>query len=150
MKTGRFKQIKTKQSNRILDRSPQTQMLLYDYTPVAVLDFHPESLPWGWFPFGLERDSTSVVSYGPVLPFALAIAIGKFDSSLYRFCHSFAQQFTRRYFNLLDLDFRANSISAVKGFPGRFDSPNIVINLRIGPSADNLPETAAINREAIV
>jgi hypothetical protein len=136
VKSGRFK-IPPKQSKRILTRSPRTQLLLYDHNPVPVLDYLPDSGPWNWYRYS---DSRSPVSHGPVLPFDLAIAIGQFDGSLYRYCHSFAQQFTRRYFNLLDLDFRTKAIETVKGLPGKFQSPRIILVLRIASRPENLPE----------
>jgi hypothetical protein len=114
VKSGRFKPPR-KQSKRILARSPKTQLLLYDGTPVPVLEDVSDSGPWNWYPYS-EQTSRTPISYGPVLPFDLAIALGHFDGSLYLpYCHSFAQQFTRRFFNLLDLDFSA--IKAVKGIP---------------------------------
>jgi hypothetical protein len=107
VKSGRFK-VPPKQSKRILTRSPRTQLLLYDQNPVPVLDYLPDAGPWNWYPYSDHDSRRSPVSHGPVLPFDLAIAIGQFDGSLYRYCHSFAQQFTRRYFNLLDLESHGN------------------------------------------
>lgn len=138
-KSGKFT-MRSKQSKRILTQSPHTQLLLYDHNPVPVLDYFPNSMAWGWVPYPRDPELRSVISYGPLLPFNLAAAIGQYDGSLYRFCHSFSQQFTRRYFSLLDLDFRTGAIQAVKGFPGKFGSPNIILTLRIAATEEDLPE----------
>lgn len=135
--SSKFKQVREKQCIRQLERSPQTRLLLYDYRPAVVLDYPAEVSHWSRFPaWSYRRDSRSLVSHGPNLPLELAVTIGKYDDSLYRFCYSFSQQFTRRYFNLLDLDFSEKAIQAVKGFPSKLGRPNIVMVIRIaeGPA----------------
>lgn len=135
-KSSEFKQVREEQCRRQLERSPQTRLLLYDYRPAVVLDYPPDASHWSRFPaWFYRRDSRGLVSHGPNLPLQLAMAIGQFDDSLYRFCYSFPQQFTRRYFNLLDLDFSEKAIQAVKGFPGSLGSPNIVMVIRIAEGA---------------
>jgi hypothetical protein len=131
-KSSQFKQIREEQCKRQLERSPQTRLLLYDYRPAVVLDFPPTASHWSRFPgWFYQRDSRALVSHGPTLPLQLAVALGRYDDSLYRFCNAFSQQFTRRYFNLLDLDFSEKAIQSVKGFPGGLGSPNIVMVIRI-------------------
>lgn len=143
--SSKFKQVRKKQCRTLLRRSPQTRLLLYDYRPAVVLDYPPER-GLSRFPiWTYRRDSRNLVSHGPNLPLSLAVTIGQFDDSLYRFCHSFSQQFTRRYFNLLDLDFSKNAIQAVKGFPGTFDAPNIVMVIRITEGQAESAEVALNN-----
>lgn len=141
--TTKFLQVRHEQVTTILARSPQTRLLLYDYNAVSVLDegaddtdefvlFHKQRRHHGL--------SYARVTHGPVLPLQLAAAINQYDDTLYRFCHSLAHQFTRRYFNLHDLDFTEAAIKAVKGFPTDLGSPNIIMVIRVAPQGQKLPE----------
>jgi hypothetical protein len=75
-----------------------------------------------------------------VLPLQLAAAVNQYDDTLYRFCHSFSHQFTRRYFRLHDLDSSDQAISAVKGFPSAY--------VRAAPQGQELPEGIHPNDKA--
>lgn len=140
----KFHAVRHDQVSRILERSPHTQLLLYDYTSVTVLD------DVGTFDRGdydmrfaskLGYRSYARVTHGPVLPLSLAAAVNHYDDTLYRFCHSLSHQFTRRYFHLHDLDFTEAAIRAVKGFPCELGSPNYIMVIRSAPIGQNLPET---------
>src|SRR5262249_29397460 len=120
--SSKFKQIREDQFNRLIERSLQTRLLLYDYRAVPVLDPPQDRESYRVPIWYYRRDSRNLISHGPTLPLQLAMTLGKFDDSLYRFCYSFSQQLTRRYFNLLDLDFSEAAVQAVKGFPGTLSS----------------------------
>jgi hypothetical protein len=141
--TTKFQQVRQKQVSRILSRSPQTQLLLYDYHPITVLDYDG-CLDLDWPVFGRPSFETHFaharVTHGAVLPLRLAAAVNQYDDSLYRFCHSLSHQFSRRYFNLHDLDFTDRAVQAVKGFASDLDSPNIVMVIRAAPVGQELPE----------
>jgi hypothetical protein len=145
----RFHQIRARQVKRILARSRQTRLLLYDYHAVPVLDTSVESDPdWEFFfphPHFSRMVGHSRVSHGLVLPLELAAIVNQFDDGLYRFCCSLSHQFTQRYFNLHDLDFEEAAISAVKGFPGRLGSPSVVMVIRAAVLGQELPETYVPN-----
>lgn len=139
----RFLQVRHEQVTRILERSPQTQLLLYDYNPVATLPDPLESdTEWLFGPFRRLRPMPPryAFSHGPVLPLRLAAAVNRYDDTLYRFAHSFSNQLCRRYFQLHDLDFSDAAVAAVKGFPGDLGSPNYVMIIRIAPQGQDLPE----------
>jgi hypothetical protein len=132
--TTKFSQVRSDQVARILSRSPQSRLVLYDYNPVAILDD---------FDFGLHRFHSrphALVTHAPVLPLQLASVVNQYDDTLYRFCSSFSRQFTRRYFQMHDLDFTKEAVDAVKGFPGELGSPNIVMVVRIAAQGQELPE----------
>lgn len=140
--TTKFTQVRHDQVTRILQRSPQTRLLLYDYNPVAVLDPEPQGeagweMPFHRYP---RYGQGSRVSHCPVLPLQLAATLNQYDDTLYRFSHSLAYQFSRRYFQLHDLDFTEAAIRAVKGFPSELGSPNFVMVIRIAPEGTPLPE----------
>lgn|ERR1700731_104872 len=141
--TTKFLQVRHDQVTRILARSPQTRLLLYDYNAVAVLDSQFEGNDdHDFFPHRHRHYGApySRVTHGPVLPLQLAAAVNQYDDTLYRFAHSLSQQFTRRYFHLHDLDFSEPAIRAVKGFPTELGSPNIIIVVRAAPQGQDLPE----------
>jgi hypothetical protein len=133
--TTKFLQVRREQVTRVLARSPQTRLLLYDYNAVAVLD----GLDWD-FPHPFRRAVYAHVTHGPVLPLQLAATVNHYDDTLYRFCHSFAHQFTRRYFQLHDLDFSEQAVRAVQGFPSELGSPGIIMVVRAAPQGQELPE----------
>jgi hypothetical protein len=141
--TTKFLQVRHEQVTRILSRSPQTQLLLYDYNPVTVLDSDDYlDLDWPVFerPFFHKHFAHARVTHGAVLPLQLAAAVNQYDDSLYRLCHSLPDQFSRRYFNLHDLDFSDRAVQAVKGFPSDLGSPNIVMVIRAAPQGQELPD----------
>jgi hypothetical protein len=141
--SSRFFQARPDQVNRILARSPQTRLLLYDYRPVPVLD-EPFDSDFDWdflpHPFYRKHLDRSLVTHGPVLPLQLAATINQYDDTLYRFCYSLAHQFSRRYFHLHDLDFSQPAIQTVKGFPTELGSPNIIMVIRAAVRGQELPE----------
>jgi hypothetical protein len=140
-KSTKFAQVRQKQIKRILAKSPQTRLLLYDQNPIPVLDADYLSDVSGVF-LGFRHQFTySRVTHGAVIPLQLAAAINRYDDTLYRFCHSLSYQFSQRYFNLHDLDFRSNPIKAVKGFAAELDSPNIVMVVRAAAHGQELPES---------
>jgi hypothetical protein len=140
--TTKFKQVRSKQVTRILSRSPLTRLLLYDYNPVAVLDnLHDSDAVWDLVPsFPRHRAGYARITHGPVLPLQIASAVNVYDDTLYRFCHSFSHQFSRRYFHLHDLDFTKQAVRAVKGFPGKLPAPNFIMVIRGAPAGKDLPE----------
>ena len=143
----KFHAVRHEQITRILERSPQTRLLLYDYNPVAVIDTDHDiyGLERFWDRKMLLRGGNSLVSHAPVMPLQLASAINHYDDSLYRFCHSISHQFTRRYFNLHDLDFSESAVNAVKGFPSDLGSPNFVMIIRSAIQGQELPEPHRMN-----
>lgn len=141
--TTRFLQVRHEQVTRILARSPQTRLLLYDYNAVSVLDSDSDfDEDYDFFPHRHRHRGVPYarVTNAPVLPLQLAAAVNQYDDTLYRFAHSLSQQFTRRYFHLHDLDFTESAIKAVKGFPSELGSPNIVMVVRVAPQGQELPE----------
>lgn len=144
--SARFPSVRHEQVQRLLRRSPHTRLLLYDHRPVPVLDSYTPSDPdWESFPypFAYRLVGHARVTNGPTLPLNLAASINQYDDGLYRFCHAISHQFTRRYFNLLDLDFRAAARQSVKGLPTKLGSPNIILVLRTAPVGQDLPESFA-------
>lgn len=144
--SAKFNHVRHEQVTRLIDRSPQTRLLLYDYNPVSVLDTDE----WAGTDFDemmfqhrmrhmLMRQSA--VTHGPAIPLQLASAINQYDDGLYRFCFSLSYQFTRRYFNLHDLDFREKAIQAVKGCPSDLGAPNYLMVVRASPKGKELPES---------
>lgn len=140
--TTKFHQIRHSQITRLLSRSPQTRLLLYDYNPVTVLDesdFSEFDSEW-LFHRMRRRETYARVTHGPVLPLQLAATVNHYDDTLYRFCHCFSHQLCRRYLHLHDLDFSERAIRAVKGFPDKVGSPNVVMVIRVAPEGRELPE----------
>lgn len=147
--SARSSQVRPDQVTRILARSPQTSLLLYDYNAVSVLDasftFDPDYnfiIHSRWLHPALTH---ARITHGPVLPLQLATAVGQYDDTLYRFCHSLSHQFVNRYFHLHDLDFSETAIRALKGFPTDLGSPNIVMYIRAAPQGQELPEPVTPN-----
>ena len=141
--TVRFLQIRHNQVTRILARSPQTRLVLYDYNPVAVLEESQASFA-DWdspFPGHIRRfPGRTTVSHAPVLPLQLAATLNQYDDTLYRFCHSFSYQLRQRYFQLHDLDFTETAVRAVKGFSSDLGSPNFILVVRAAPQGQEMPE----------
>jgi hypothetical protein len=146
----KFHQLKHEQVHRILARSPQTRLLLYDYNAVPVLGgdtgLDPE---WEWHPHPLRRRHLGQVpvTHGPTVPLELAAAVNQFDDGLYRFAHSLSFQFARRFFQLHDLDFREAAVQAVKGFPTELGAPNVVMVVRAAVLGQELPEAFTPNQD---
>lgn len=141
----KFLQVRHEQVSRILALSPQTRLLLYDYRPVAVLDDSSDYDPdWDFFPHRMMKRPLSIgqsrVTHGAVVPLQLAAAVNQYDETLYQLSYSLSHQFSRRYFNLHDLDFSEAAVRAVKGFPGDLGSPNIVMVIRASIVGQELPE----------
>jgi len=139
----KFHQVRHEQVHRLLARSPQTRLLLYDYNAVPVLGgdagFDPE---WDWHPRShyRRRIGQTPVTHGPTVPMDLAAALNQFDDGLYRFAHALSFQIARRFFQLHDVDFREAAVQAVKGFPGDLASPNYVMIVRAAAIGQELPE----------
>lgn len=114
---------------------------------MPVLDASSEAdADWDYFPhpFYHRLVGHSRVTHGPVLPLTLAATINQYDDTLYRFCHAVSHQFTRRYFHMHDLDFRDSAIQAIKSYPSKVGSPNVVMVLRLGPIGQELPESVSL------
>ncbi len=134
--TTEFLQVRQKQVNRILTRSPLTRLLLYDYNAVGVLDAaEPMLMAWPIIPTGAYAPAT----HGPIMPLQLAATIARYDHTLYRFCHPFSHQFSRRYFQLHDLDFSPAAVGAVKGFPAELGTPRYSMVISMAPVGQELP-----------
>jgi hypothetical protein len=140
--TTKFLQVRHEQVSRLLSRSPETRLLLYDYNPVTVIEpDYSADIDWDFpHPHWHSGFGRSHVSSAPVLPLQLAAAVNHYDDTLYRFAHSFSHQFCHRYFNLHDLDFGNAAISAVKGFPTNVGSPSVVMVIRVAPEGQEPPE----------
>jgi hypothetical protein len=139
--TTKFPQVRHEQVARLLARSPQTRLLLYDYNAVSVLSPADVDRTWDLFPHHYRyAPSRASVSHAPVLPLQLAATINQYDDTLYRFAHAFSFQLVWRYLQLHDLDFSDAAVQAVKGFPGELGSPNHVLIIRGAPVGQELPE----------
>lgn len=151
--SAKFLQVRHEQVQRILERSPHTRLLMYDYNAVPVLPggsdvdlgFHPHRRPGVW-------PGHAPVTHGPVVPLELAAAVNQYDDGLYRFAHSFSFQLTQRFFQLHDVDFSEAAVSAVKGFPAELSarddalrSPNVVMVVTAAVLGQPLPERFAPN-----
>jgi hypothetical protein len=144
--TTRFQQVRHEQVTRLLTRSPQTRLLLYDYNAVPVLDGSENELEdWDFHPLRSRSRRQTQVTHGAVVPMELAATMSHYDDSLYRFCHSLSYQFIQRYFRLHDLDFRSSVVKAVKGFPSDLGNPNYVMIIRVAVIGQTLPEDFAPN-----
>lgn len=82
-----------------------------------------------------------------MLPLELAKRINKYDVGLYRFCCALSQQFTRRFFNLHDLDFKELAIKTVSGFPGTVGSPRVILVIQAAGLGQELPEPIVPDKE---
>jgi hypothetical protein len=148
--SNKFTQIRKGQVKRILKRSPETLLLLYDYNAVPVLD--SEFVPEPGYDFGIHRWASTLitharVTHGPVVPLQLAAAVGRYDDTLYRFGYSLAQQVSRRYLHLHDLDFSQSGIADVKGYPGGVGSPNWVMVIRVAQEGQAVAEGSGLNQD---
>jgi hypothetical protein len=146
----KFQQVRHEQVTRILSRSPQTRLMLYDYNPVAVLDPSLDLNDTDYFlrpNLRMQGHGTASISHAPVLPLQLAATVNHYDDSLYRFCHSISHQFTRRYINLHDLDFSEAAVNAVKGYPSELGSPNYVMIIRATVQGQELPESLHLDKD---
>ena len=142
--TSKFPSVRLDQVSRILERSPQTRLILYDYNAAAVLpgrergaDFF--SMLSGEYVVRLEQ------SHAPTMPLALAAQLKVYDDTLYAFAHGVSHQLVRRYFFLHDLDFSAKAVDAVKSFPASLVQPafgpsSFVMHVRIAAVGQALPE----------
>ena len=139
--SNRFDQVRTDQTDRLLRQSPMTQLLLYDFQPVIVLDqiFLREFYFQDFSPNPCRGALIPVATNTPVIPLQIAKAVDRYDHNLYPFCYSLSYQFAHRFFQLHDLDFSSDAIAAVKGVPGGYDFPNIVMVLRVASSGMEPP-----------
>jgi hypothetical protein len=140
--SAKFPQVKFSQLNRIQKKTPLAQLLLYDYNQATVLDgledfFGDRN---GFYYMDPTYESVAKTTHSPLLPIALAIGVGKYDDSLYRFCHSFGHQLTRRFIQMRDLDFSKALIDVVKGFPGKIGAPRHIMVIQISPAGKGIPE----------
>ena len=144
--TTKFLQVRHEQVSRLLARSPQTRLLLYDYNAVTVLDPAQVDRTWDLFPHHYRpHHGRSAVSHAAVLPLQLAATVNQYDDTLYRFAHALSHQFVWRYLQLHDLDFTDAAVQAVKGFPSELGSPNYVLVIRGAPLGQELPERLTPN-----
>ena len=144
----RFHQINHEQISRLLSNSTHARLLLYDYHPVPVLDdLDGYSPDWELHPhrFYRRRVGQARVTHGATVPLELAAALNQFDDSLYRFAHSLVHQFTRRFFQLHDLDFTDAAVQAVKGFPSTLGAFNVILVIRAAVLGQDLPEAFVPN-----
>lgn len=132
LRTKKFKSVRQKQVDRLLAHSANSRLLLYDNEAQPVLDPHRVRTL-------LHRGAVQTAML--VLPLQLANAVKVYDRTLYRFCHSLTHQFTRRYFYLHDLDFRASSIEAIAGFGKRYITCPflLVLHMESGGGRDREP-----------
>ncbi len=141
--SSKFDQVRPDQLARLMRRSPETRLLLYDYDAIPVTEGLPNwDWHWDFFPYPphADRPPFAQVTHGAVIPFGLAAAVNAVDDRLYRFAHSLSFQFIQRYFQLHDLDFGRPAIDAVKGYPADLGSPNFVMIVRAAPLGQELPE----------
>lgn len=144
--TTKFLQVRHEQVTRLLARSPQTRLLLYDYNAVSVVDPSDTDPFLDFFPHPFRhRRTRGAVSHAPVLPLQLAATINQYDDTLYRYAHAFSHQFVWRYLQLHDLDFSEAAVKAVKGFPSELGAPNYVMVIRGAPIGQEPPEGFAPN-----
>lgn len=144
--TTKFLQVRHEQVTRLLARSPQTRLLLYDYNAVSVIEPGEIDAMADFFPHPFRhRRSRGAVSHAPVLPLQLAATINQYDDTLYRYAHAISHQFVWRYLQLHDLDFSEAAVQAVKGFPGELGAPNYVLVIRGAPIGQHVPEPITPN-----
>lgn len=132
--SSNFPHAGAEQSSRITQNSPFTQLALYDYRPAAISE---EGGPF--------FDDLCHVTHVPVIPLPLANAIDCYDDGMYDHSTPLSHQFTRRYFQLRDLDFSASAINAVKGYPSELGGTNVVMVVRMSPIGQPLPEAVRPN-----
>ena len=106
-----FDAVRKSQLNRIATKAPHSQLLLYDYAQIT--GFADNT---GMALFGESNYLSFVTPYSHcvTLPVNTAISIGKYNTSLYKFCMPFSIQLCTRYFRGYDLEMDTTIINNVK------------------------------------
>ena len=140
-----FEATRKKQLQTIVNSAPRSQLLLYDHGNITE---HADNLRFTTFedqpdsylaqPSGLP---TCHPANAVVLPSHLALALGKYDTSQYKFSIPFSVQLCSRYFRGLDLEFAASVLRRVKGHLSDSGGPRhlLIVSISTGGDADSEP-----------
>jgi hypothetical protein len=146
-----FTAVRKKQLTTIDRNAPHSRLLLYDHIditefsdnismmrkdigsrPLFDLLFSREE---NWLPF------TQAVT----VPVNLALTVGTYRTSLYKYSLPLSVQLCGRYFRGLDLEFDQKIIKQAKGFIDRYGGPRILLLVGIAPTAEVATSSREIN-----
>jgi len=114
-----FDAVRKGQLKRIATRSPQSHLLLYDYSQITGFADNLEA-PFIWEPFAWEpsysrpRYPNTPYSHCATLPISMALSVGSYNTSLYKFCIPFSVQLCARYLRGYDLEMDIEALRDVK------------------------------------
>jgi hypothetical protein len=140
MDSTRYDTVKVRQLKTINKNAPRARLLLYDFEPITgfINTYFEEE-------FHYRRDVEILrlrpTTFSVAVPVNLVLAVGHYDTKLYKFGLPFSHQLTFRYMNGHDLEFDKSILDATKGFADRQRLSNYIIAITIGPGKnDNTPE----------
>jgi hypothetical protein len=137
-----FDSVRPSQLNRISKKSPHSHLLLYDYAHVTGFTDNLASTLWsGDNHFSFQYSNTTLYSHCVTLPVSTALSIGKYNTSLYKFCVPFSIQLCSRYFRGYDLETDPKIVVNVKNNVQRYGGFRYLwlIGISTGESEPVLP-----------
>jgi len=100
-----YDSVRQSQLKRICKKSPHSHLLLYDYAQVTGFTDNLASTYWnGDNYFSIQYSNVTPYSHCVTLPVSTALSVGKYNTSLYKFCMPFSVQLCARYFRGYDLE----------------------------------------------
>lgn len=142
----RFDTVKVRQLKTINKNAPRARLLLYDYEPfTGFINTYFEEEIYYRHDFKILR--VRPTTYSVAVPINLALAVGHYDTKLYKFGLPFSHQLTFRYMNGHDLEFDKSILDATKGFADRQRLSNYIIAITIGAGKNDNVSDIKINSE---
>ncbi len=144
-----FAAVRKRQLTRILKHAPRSRLLLYDRTAITESADNLTMASAGhrlhhWCTSHLSREWERIGPYSQAvaLPTNLALSVGTFKTSLYKYSLPLSVQLCARYFRGLDLEFDSKVLGRVKSYIERAGGPRylLLVGVSTGPSSPKLPE----------
>lgn len=143
-----FKAVKKRQLQRILSRSSHSRLLLYDYSQITEFTDNVRiSSMWEPHFFRDGYGKLTMYSHSATLPVGVALSVGSYNTSLYKFCMPFSIQLCTRYFRGYDLEMNPKVISDIKGNSGKYGGFRNLWVIGISTSNDHPALPSGINTE---
>jgi hypothetical protein len=137
-KNNIFTAYKTPQLEKINTNSPQSRLLLYDYSPItefAPVFYEPTYYDYNHYQYHHNILKSLPTTYAVTTPINVALALNKKDTTLYKISLPFSYQIAFRYFYSLDLDFNKDILSLVKGYPNeKLGLPTYTVFITVSPA----------------
>jgi len=152
LSSSSFDAVRKSQLTKIAKNAPRSRLLLYDHTGIteftdnlSIASMARPICPW-FGPYWHDYIVTPCqYSYAVALPIHLALRIGNYKTSLYKYSIPLSVQLCGRYFRAQDLEFDPKVLDRVKGYIDGAGGPRylLLIGVSTGPQPPAMPEGLA-------